>query len=60
MSELSKTWVDELLEELIEESRDYRDKALLKEVQQVLTLQDQRIELLEGQLDGSLWSPKNW
>ena len=55
-----RDWYQELARELRQESRDYRQKALLFGVEQLLIKQQQRIEQMSGQLDGSLWSPKDW
>lgn len=57
---MEESWVTDMITELVTDSRDYREKALLLAAQQLISEQNQRIELLEGQLDGTLWSPKNW
>jgi len=48
------------LEKLSEESRDYKQKALLQATKELLQEQEKRREQLQGELDGTLWSPGNW
>jgi len=53
-------WLIKQLEELERESRDYRQKALLEATIALLEEQKKRREQLQGELDGTLWSPGNW
>lgn len=53
-------WLIMSLKELAEGSRDYKQKALLIAAVELVKEQGQRQELLEGELDGTLWSPQNW
>lgn len=57
---VEKEWlISEIVTE-IDASNSYEEKALLKEALILVQEQYQRIEQSEGQLDGSLWSPKDW
>ncbi|SFH89151.1 hypothetical protein [Pisciglobus halotolerans] len=55
-----KEWITSELERVYHNSRDYKQKALLAETIRLLQEQYLRIEQKEGELDGSLWSPKDW
>ncbi|WP_208559857.1 hypothetical protein [Marinilactibacillus kalidii] len=53
-------WLVSKLKELIENSKDYKQKALLNAVIDMIKEQEKRKEQMQGQLDGTLWSPGNW
>lgn len=53
-------WIINQLEHLFTESRDYKQKALLQAAKELLIEQKKRKEQLQGELDGTLWSPGNW
>lgn len=55
-----KEWLLQELERVIQTSRDYKQKALLKAVRDLVNEQVERIRQMEGELDGTLWSPRNW
>lgn len=54
------TWYEGLIQELIQTSTDYRQKALLQASADLLAEQSNRLEQMAGELDGTLWSPKGW
>ena len=39
---------------------DYPSQALLQVASDLYQQQEDRLRQLEGQLDGSIWSPKDW
>ena len=53
-------WTVEQLEHLFEVSQDYKQKALLQATIKLIKEQNKRKEQLQGELDGTLWSPGNW
>lgn len=53
-------WVIRELDQLSDSSRDYKQKALLKAAADLIKEQETRKEQLQGELDGTLWSPGNW
>lgn len=59
MLEERNEWMVKELEQLFEQV-GFDEKALIKAAQTVILEQDKRIWQMEGQLDGTLWSPKNW
>lgn len=53
-------WLQEELTYLLTASRDYKQKALILGIKELLAEQQKRTEQLQGRLDGELWSPSNW
>ena len=53
-------WLKAQLEQLESESQDYKQKALLQATVALILEQEKREEQLQGELDGTLWSPGNW
>ncbi|HEX5351427.1 MAG TPA: hypothetical protein VFW58_07355 [Trichococcus sp.] len=56
----TENWAQEQLDHLVEASKDYRQKALFQETKKLFQDQYQRMEQMEGELDGRMWSPKEW
>ena len=53
-------WLMDQLEQLTVKSQDYKQKALLQAARELLEEQEKRREQLQGELDGTLWSPGKW
>lgn len=53
-------WMLEQIERLQKESKDYRQIALFQEFGQLVREQFKRIEQTEGEIDGRIWSRKEW
>lgn len=53
-------WLITQLEKLFKNSRDYKQKALIQATINIIKEQEKRKEQLQGELDGTLWSPGNW
>ena len=56
----TENWAQKQLDHLVETSKDYRQKALFQETKKLFQDQYQRMEQMEGELDGRIWSPKGW
>lgn len=56
----TENWAQKQLDHLVEMSKDYRQKALFQETKKLFQDQYQRMEQMEGELDGRMWSPKEW
>ncbi|MGX7174260.1 DUF948 domain-containing protein [Enterococcus ratti] len=56
---MMEKWVLKQLEEL-SESTDYETKALLHETKQLLMEISDRIEQLQGEIDGKIWDHQKW
>ncbi|MGX6993436.1 hypothetical protein [Vagococcus penaei] len=55
-----KDWLLGEVDDLITSSRSYIEKATFLELKEIIIEQYQRIEQANAELDGTLWSPKNW
>ncbi|MGB3160097.1 hypothetical protein [Carnobacterium sp.] len=53
-------WLLLELEALFSSSQEYKQKALLKATMDIVKEQFKRINQMEGELDGRLWSPRDW
>jgi len=53
-------WINGQLDHLFEESTDYKERALLLGIKTLIAEQETRKEQIQGELDGTLWSPQNW
>lgn len=53
-------WAQDIIQESIKNSKSYQEIALLEAVSLYIKEQEQRIESLNGQLEGKMWSPSNW
>lgn len=56
----TQLWVEHELDVLISESKTYPDQAFYRELKQLFIEQYQRIEQLQGELDGRMWNPSQW
>lgn len=57
--EENSQWLLQQLSELYNEA-DFKNRALIKVANDIIIEQEKRIFQMEGELDGTLWSPKNW
>lgn len=53
-------WMLHEIENVLKEPLNYEEQALLLSLKEVVQTQYHRLTLAEGELDGTLWSPKNW
>lgn len=53
-------WIQSQLAQLFEQSTDYKQKALLLGLKEMIEEQSVRKEQIQGELDGTLWSAQNW
>ncbi|MEC6747992.1 hypothetical protein VXN63_05515 [Marinilactibacillus sp. XAAS-LB27] len=53
-------WLLNKLTDLFRSSRDYKQKALIQATIETIEEQEKRKTQLQGELDGTLWSPGNW
>lgn len=58
--EANSEWTTQQIDQLIDASSDYKEKALLNEMKSLIKEQEKRKEQNQGELDGSLWSPGEW
>ncbi|MDY0410117.1 hypothetical protein ACFFIS_02590 [Virgibacillus soli] len=50
----------EELERISDHHKEYEQLVLIEAAKEIIKEQHKRIAQMEGQLDGTLWSPKNW
>ncbi|AZP03875.1 hypothetical protein [Jeotgalibaca ciconiae] len=55
-----KDWMLNQIKLLEERSKDYRQTALFQEFAKLINEQYKRIEQTQGEIDGRMWSPKEW
>jgi len=53
-------WMLQELKRIYDSSKDYNQRVLLKAAQDIIKEQAARIDQMEGEIDGTLWSPKKW
>ncbi|VFA62888.1 Uncharacterised protein [Enterococcus saccharolyticus] len=57
---MNEAWIHSLIEEQTAETLNYHEKAFLQELEVLLTQQQARIQLKQGELDSKLWNPQDW
>ena len=53
-------WLFKQLQEIYNQSTDFNEVVLIKAIQNIINEQTKRIEQMEGELEGTLWSPRKW
>ncbi|MDX8045818.1 hypothetical protein SH601_07420 [Gracilibacillus sp. S3-1-1] len=53
-------WILEQLNQALQTTDDYYERTLIKACQDMLTEQAKRIDQMEGEMEGTIWSPKRW
>lgn len=53
-------WLLRETKQLEKTTTTYEEKAFYQELEYIIREQYKRIEQAEGELDGTLWSPKKW
>ena len=53
-------WILVELERSYDNSQDYKLATLIRATQNIIKEQGKRMAQMEGEIDGTLWSPKRW
>lgn len=53
-------WILQELQRAFDESKDYNKRVLIKAAESIIKEQAKRIDQMEGEIDGTLWSPRKW
>jgi len=53
-------WIIEELDQIDEQESGITQQAIILAAKKIIREQDKRIWQMEGELDGTLWSPKRW
>lgn len=56
----TREWTRQQINKLINESQDFKEQAFYQALQDTMTEQFQRIEQLQGEVDGRVWNPEKW
>lgn len=57
---IEKEWLIKEIQSAKKSAQSYEENAFFQELEVIVREQYKRIEQAEGELDGSLWSPKRW
>lgn len=57
---MNEEWLLQQIKSLEAQETDYKNLALLSELKKLIKEMDQRIELLQGEIDGRVWNPSDW
>ncbi len=57
---MNEEWLLQQIEALEAQETDYKNLALLSEMKNLVKEMHQRIELLQGEIDGRVWNPSDW
>lgn len=60
MKMTERNWLLKECQQLADDSHSYAEKAFFEALETVIAEQIKRIQQAEGELDGSLWSPRKW
>ncbi|SFB30499.1 hypothetical protein SAMN04488072_11478 [Lentibacillus halodurans] len=53
-------WMLQELQRMFDKRQDYGEAVFIKAAQDIIEEQGKRIYQMEGEIDGTLWSPKRW
>ncbi|HLR04161.1 MAG TPA: hypothetical protein VK111_15575 [Virgibacillus sp.] len=53
-------WILDELDHIDEQESSTHQQAIILAAKQIIREQDKRIWQMEGEMDGTLWSPKRW
>ncbi|GAA5417358.1 hypothetical protein Pryu01_02421 [Paraliobacillus ryukyuensis] len=53
-------WMIGQLQELFDRTDDYYQRILIKATQDIIVEQGKRMEQMEGEMEGTIWSPRRW
>lgn len=54
------SWILNQLQETYDKLDDYNQRALIIAAKGIIKEQSKRTEQMEGQIEGTIWSPRNW
>ncbi|SFL36025.1 hypothetical protein SAMN04487943_101154 [Gracilibacillus orientalis] len=53
-------WIIQQLQHILDKSDHYNQRTLMKATQDIIKEQAKRIEQMEGEMEGTIWSPRKW
>jgi hypothetical protein len=60
MEKEKEEWILSELERTLEKTADETLRVLIKAAQGIIKEQSRRMEQMEAEIDGTLWSPRRW
>ena len=56
----NEEWILQELERIYDNTNNYNVRTLMKAAQDVIKEQRKRIDQMEGEMEGTIWSPRRW
>ncbi|MGN8644566.1 hypothetical protein ACTNEO_00590 [Gracilibacillus sp. HCP3S3_G5_1] len=53
-------WILEQLKHVFNKTDDYYQRTLIKATQEIVKEQAKRMDQMEGEMEGTIWSPRKW
>jgi DNA-directed RNA polymerase beta' subunit len=53
-------WMIQQLQQIFAQTDDYYQRTLIKAAQDIIVEQEKRMDQMEGEMEGTIWSPRKW
>ncbi|WP_018933154.1 hypothetical protein [Gracilibacillus lacisalsi] len=53
-------WMIQQLQQIFDQTDDYYQRTLIKATQDIIEEQEKRMDQMEGEMEGTIWSPRKW
>ncbi|WP_228552266.1 hypothetical protein [Gracilibacillus salitolerans] len=53
-------WMIHQLQQVFDRTDDYYQRTLIKAAQDIIEEQERRMDQMEGEMEGTIWSPRKW
>ncbi|MFD2657546.1 hypothetical protein [Gracilibacillus thailandensis] len=53
-------WMIQQLQQIFDQTDDYYQRTLIKAAQDIVVEQEKRMDQMEGEMEGTIWSPRKW
>ncbi|WP_163583140.1 hypothetical protein [Gracilibacillus saliphilus] len=53
-------WMIQQLQQIFDQTDDYYQRTLIKAAQDIIEEQEKRMDQMEGEMEGTIWSPRKW
>ncbi|MGP4041049.1 hypothetical protein ACTWP4_14295 [Gracilibacillus sp. D59] len=53
-------WILQQLQHVLDKSDHYNQRTLMKAAQNIIKEQSKRMDQMEGEMEGTIWSPRKW
>ncbi|MET3698418.1 hypothetical protein SAMN05877753_10959 [Bacillus oleivorans] len=55
-----EAWILQELQRIYDNTSNYNVRTLMKAAQDIIEEQRKRIDQMEGEMEGTIWSPRRW